>query len=182
MRIEVSDLSRILELHPALACLAMWGGLAATVAIAWLLPAGAGGAVFALGLTVFVLAWPYLVALHLEELFGEFAEVQRWLVTLCYLAALVLLPSALAVIELFSGLGWSLVFLIAWGLGCAAALYLLWVANQALVFVEERRWVAPEQLVPSYLMMCVLPATIAYLQYRLRTALVEAREDEWVPM
>jgi hypothetical protein len=60
-----------------------------------------------------------------------------------------------------------------------AAGYLLWAANQALVFIEERRWVAPEQLVPSFLMMFVLPVTIPYLQYRLRKALVEAREDEW---
>jgi hypothetical protein len=57
--------------------------------------------------------------------------------------------------------------------------YLLWTATQALVFIEERRWVAPEQRVPTFLMMFVLPATIPYLQYRLRTALAEAREDEW---
>jgi hypothetical protein len=48
------------------------------------------------------------------------------------------------------------------------------------VFVEERRWVAPEQRVPTFLMMFVLPATVAYLQHRLRRALAEAREDEWI--
>ena len=86
---------------------------------------------------------------------------------------------ALAIIELFTGLGWSLVFLLAWGAGCVAGGYLLWIANQALVFVEERRWVAPEQLVPSFLMMFALPVTIPYMQYRLRRAVMEAREDEW---
>jgi hypothetical protein len=149
VRAGPEDLSRLLELHPVLACLAMLGGLAATIALAWLLPAGAGGAVFALGLVVFMLSWPYLLALHLEDTFGDFTEVKRWLVTACYVAALVLLPLALMIIELFSGWGWSLLFLIAWGGGCAAAGYLLWAANQALVFIEERRWVAPEQLVPS---------------------------------
>ena len=89
------------------------------------------------------------------------------------------LPVALAIIELFTGLGWSFIFLVAWGAGCVAAGYLLWAANQALVFVEERRWVAPEQLVPSFLMMFVLPVTIPYMQFRLRRAVVEAREDEW---
>ncbi len=179
VHVGTGELTRILELHPALVTLAMLGGLGATIALAWILPAGAGGAVFALGLVVFVLGWPFLVALHLEEIFGGFTEVNRWLVTASYLAALVLLPLALAVIELFSGLGWSLIFLIAWAAGCVAAGYLLWAANQALVFIEERRWVAPEQLVPSFLMMFVLPVTIPYLQHRLRKALSEAREDEW---
>jgi hypothetical protein len=179
LQIRTDELARILELHPALVTLAMLGGLGVTIALAWILPAGAGGAVFALGLVVFVLGWPYLLALYLEETFGEITEVKRWLVSACYLAALVLLPLALALIELFTGLGWSLIFLLAWGAGCVAAGYLLWAANQALVFIEERRWVAPEQLVPSFLMMFVLPVTIPYLQYRLRKALVEAREDEW---
>ncbi len=179
MRARPEDLSRLLELHPVLACLAMLGGLAATIALAWLLPAGAGGAVFALGLVVFMLGWPYLLVLHLEDTFGDFTEVKRWLVTACYVAALVLLPLALMIIELFSGWGWSLLFLVAWGAGCVAAGYLLWAANQALVFIEERRWVAPEQLVPSFLMMFALPVTIPYMQHRLRTALREAREDEW---
>ena len=49
------DLGGILELHPMPVSLAMMGGLAATIALAWALPAGAGGAVFALGLVVFVL-------------------------------------------------------------------------------------------------------------------------------
>lgn len=175
------DLAGMLELHPVPVSLAMVGGLAATIALAWALPAGAGGAVFALGVVVFVLGWPLLTARHLEESFGEITDVNQWLVTASYIGALILLPVALAIIELFTGLGWSLVFLLAWGAGCVAAGYLLWTANQALVFVEERRWVAPEQLVPSFLMMCVLPVTIPYLQYRLRTALREAREDEWAP-
>ena len=179
MHLRTGELARILEFHPVLATLAMLGGLGATIALAWLLPAGAGGAVFALGLVVFMLGWPFLLALHLEDTFGDFTEVKRWLVTASYLAALVLLPLALVVIELFSGWGWSLLFLVAWGAGCVAAGYLLWAANQALVFIEERRWVAPEQLVPSFLMMCVLPVTIPYMQHRLRTALREAREDEW---
>lgn len=179
LQIRSGELTRILEFHPVLATLAMLGGLGVTIALAWILPAGAGGAVFALGVVVFVLGWPFLLALHLEETFGEFTEVNRWLVTASYLAALVLLPFALAIIELFTGLGLSLIFLLAWGAGCLAAGYLLWVANQALVFIEERRWVAPEQLVPSFLMMFVLPATIPYMQHRLRKALVEAREDEW---
>ncbi len=178
LQIRTGELTGILELHPALVTLAMLGGLGGTLALAWILPAGAGGAVFALGLVVFVLGWPFLLALHLEEIFGGFTEVNRWLVTASYLAALVLLPLALAIIELFTGLGWSLLFLLAWAAGCVAAGYLLWAANQALVFIEERRWVAPEQLVPSFLMMFVLPATIPYMQYRLRKALVEAREDE----
>ncbi len=173
------DLAGILELHPVLVSLAMTGGLAATVALAWVLPAGAGGAVFALGLVVFVLGWPFLTARYLEDSFGEITELNQHLLTSSYIAALVLLPVALAIIELFTGLGWALMFLVAWGAGCVAAGYLLWAANQALVFVEERRWVAPEQLVPSFLMMCVLPVTIPYMQYRLRRALVEAREDEW---
>lgn len=180
MRAGPKDLSRVLELHPVLAGLAMLGGLTATILLAWLLPAGAGGAVFALGLVVFMLGWPYVLALHLDEAFGDFVEVKRWLVTVCYLAALVTLPLALMIIELFSGWGWSLLFLLAWGVGCVAAGYLLWVANQALVFIEERRWVAPEQLVPSFLMMCALPVTIPYMQHRLRSALREAREDAWV--
>jgi hypothetical protein len=179
LQIRTGELTGILELHPALVTLAMLGGLGATIALAWILPAGADGAVFALGLVVFVLGWPFLVALHLEETFGEITEVNRWLVTASYLAALVLLPLALVIIELFTGLGWSLLFLLAWAAGCVAAGYLLWAANQALVFIEERRWVAPEQLVPSFLMMFVLPATIPYMQYRLRKALSEAREDEW---
>jgi len=173
------DLAGILELHPALVSLAMVGGLAATVALAWALPAGAGGAVFALGVVVFVLGWPFLTARYLEEDFGEITEVNQLLVTASYIIGLVLLPAALAVIELFTGLGWALIFLLAWGVGCVAAGYLLWTANQALVFVEERRWVAPEQLVPSFLMMCVLPATIPYMQYRLRRAVMEAHEDAW---
>jgi len=173
------DLARILELHPVLMTLAMVGGLAATVTLAWLLPTGAGGAVFALGMVVFMLGWPFLLARHLEESFGEVIEINQSLMTVSYLFALILLPVALAIIELFTGLGWSLVFLLAWGAGCVAAGYLLWTANQALVFLEERRWVAPEQLVPSFLMMCVLPVTIPYMQYRLRKALIEAREDDW---
>ena len=179
LRVRFGELTSILELHPTLVTLAMLGGLGVTIALAWILPAGAGGAVFALGLVVFMLGWPYLLALHLEEIFGGFTEVNRWLVTVSYLAALVLLPLALAVIELFSGLGWSLLFLIAWAAGCVAAGYLPWAASQALVFIEERRWVAPEQLVPSFLMMFVLPVTIPYMQHRLRKALIEAREDEW---
>ena len=54
------------------------------------------------------------------------------------------------------------------------------LAHSAGVAPEERRWVAPEQLVPSFLMMCALPVTVPYMQHRLRTALREAREDEWV--
>ncbi|MDX1425039.1 MAG: hypothetical protein R3322_17965 [Kiloniellales bacterium] len=176
----LGDLTGVVELHPALMALAMLGGLAATVALAWVLPDGAGGPVFVLGLMVFVVGWPFLVALHLEETFGAFTEIRRWLVTACYLAALVLLPLALVVIEVTAGVGWAMLFLLAWGGGCVAAGYLLWAATQALVFVEERRWVAPEQRVPTFLMMFVLPATVAYLQHRLRRALAEAREDEWI--
>ena len=173
------DLAWICELHPAFVTLAMLGGLGLTLALAWVLPDGAGGPVFMLGLVVFAFGWPFVLTLHAEEAFGEFTEVVRWLVTASYLAALLLLPLALVVIELFTGLGWSLLFLIAWGGGCVAVGYLLWAATQALVFIEERRWVAPEQRVPTFLMMFVLPATIPYLQYRLRKALLEAREDEW---
>jgi uncharacterized membrane protein YhdT len=108
LHVRTGEFSRILEFHPVLATLAMLGGLGATIALAWLLPAGAGRAVFALGLVVFMLGWPFLLALHLEDTFGDFTEVKRWLVTACYLAALVLLPLALAVIELFTGWGWSL--------------------------------------------------------------------------
>ena len=173
------DLGGLLELHPLPVSLAMAGGLAVTIALAWLLPAGAGGAVFALGVVVFVLGWPFLMTRHLEESFGEITELNQLLVSVSYIFSLIMLPTALAIIELFSGLGWSLVFLVAWGAGCVAAGYLLWVANQALVIVEERRWIAPEQLVPSFLMMFVLPVTIPYMQHRLRRALSEAREDEW---
>jgi hypothetical protein len=173
------DLAGLLERHPAVVTLAMLGGLALSLALAWILPEGAGGPVFVLGLMVFAAGWAFLLALHLEETFGAFVEVNRLLVTGCYLAALVLLPLALMVIELLTGLGWSLLFLCAWGGGCLALGYLLWTATRALVFIEERRWVAPEQRVPTFLMMFVLPVTIPYLQYRLRTALREAREDEW---
>lgn len=173
------DLAGILERHPALVALAMLGGLALSLAFAWVLPDGAGSPVFVLGLVVFAAGWAFLVALHLEETFGAFVEVNRLLVTACYLAALLLLPLALVVIELLTGLSWSLLFLCAWGGGCVALGYVLWTATRALVFVEERRWIAPEQRVPTFLMMFVLPATIPYLQHRLRTALREAREDEW---
>lgn len=179
MKAGSSDLTGIVELHPVLVSLVMLGGLGVTLALAWILPAGAGGPVFVLGLVVFAIGWPFLVALHLEETFGAATEVNRWLVTACYLAALVLLPVALVIIEIFTGLGWSLVFLLAWGGGCVAVGYLLWAATQALVFIEERRWVAPEQRVPTFLMMFVLPVTIPYLQYRLVRALREAREDAW---
>ena len=121
MPVGAGELAGVVELHPALVALAMLGGLAATVALAWVLPDGAGGPVFVLGLMVFVVGWPFLVALHLEETFGAFTEVRRWLVTACYLAALVLLPLALVVIELTAGVGWSLLFLLAWGGGCVAA-------------------------------------------------------------
>ena len=157
----------------------MLGGLGMTITLAWALPAGAGGAIFALGLVVFVLGWPLLMTFHLEEVFGEFIEVNRSLVTASYLGALVMLPLALAIIELFTGLGWSLLFLLAWGAGCVAAGYLLWMATQALVFVEERRWVAPEVRVHTFLFMFVLPVTIPYMHYRLRKALTEAVEDGW---
>jgi hypothetical protein len=157
----------------------MLGGLALSLALARILPEGAGGPVFMLGLMVFAAGWAFLLALHLDEAFGAFVEVNRLLVTVCYLAALVLLPLALTVIELLTGLGWSLLFLCAWGGGCLALGYLLWTATRALVFIEERRWVAPEQRVITFLLMFVLPATIPYLQHRLRTALREAREDEW---
>ena len=30
-----------------------------------------------------MLGWPYLLALHLEDTFGDFTEVKRWLVTAC---------------------------------------------------------------------------------------------------
>ena len=179
MKAGSSDLTGIVELHPVLVSLVMLGGLGVTLALAWILPAGAGGPVLVLGLVVFAIGWPFLVALHLEETFGAATEVNRWLVTACYLAALVLLPLALVIIEIFTGLGWSLVFLLAWGGGCVAVGYLLWTATQALVFIEERRWVAPEQRVPTFLMMFVLPVTVPYLQYRLVRALREAREDAW---
>ena len=179
MKAGSGDLTGIVELHPVVVSLAMLGGLGATLALAWALPAGAGGPVFVLGLVVFAAGWPFLVTLHLEETFGAATEVNRVLVTACYLVALVLLPTALVIIELFTGLGWSLVFLLAWGGGCLAVGYLLWTATQALVFIEERRWVAPEQRVPTFLLMFVLPATIPYLQHRLRRALREAREDAW---
>ncbi len=179
MKAGMRDVTGIVELHPALVSLAMLGGLGATLALAWALPAGAGGPVFVLGLVVFAAGWPFLVTLHLEETFGAATEINRWLVTASYLAALVLLPVALVIIELFTGLGWSLVFLLAWGGGCVAVGYLLWTATQALTFIEERRWVAPEQRVPTFLLMFVLPATIPYMQHRLRRALREAREDEW---
>lgn len=173
------DLAGLLERHPALVTLAMLGGLALSLALARILPEGAGGPVFMLGLMVFAAGWAFLLALHLDETFGAFVEVNRLLVTVSYLAALVLLPLALTVIELLTGLGWSLLFLCAWGGGCLALGYLLWTATRALVFIEERRWVAPEQRVPTFLLMFVLPATIPYLQHRLRIALREAREDEW---
>ena len=179
MQVEAGHLAKVLAFRPVLATLILWGGFGGAIALAWLLPAGAGGAVFALGLVVFVLGWPCLLALRLEEIFGEVTEVERWHAAACYLAALLLLPVALAVIELFTGLGWSLLFLVAWCAGCAAAGYLLWIANQALVFVEERRWVAPEQLVPSFLTMLALPVTIPYMQHRLLKALEEAREERW---
>jgi len=173
------DLAGFVERHPAWVTLAMTGGLALSLALAWILPDGAGGPVFVLGLMVFAGGWAFLLALHLEEIFGAFVEVNRLVVTASYLAALLLLPLALVVIELLTGLGWSLLFLCAWAGGCLAVGYLLWSAARALVFIEERRWVAPEQRVPTFLMMFVLPATIPYLQQRLRTALREAREDEW---
>ncbi len=173
------DLTGIVERHPALVTLAMTGGLALSLTFAWILPEGAGVPVFVLGLIVFAGGWAFALALHLEEIFGDFVEVSRPLVTASYLAALLLLPLALVVIELLTGLGWSLLFLCAWGGGCLAVGYLLWTAARALVFIEERRWVAPEQRVPTFLMMFVLPATIPYLQHRLCTALREAREDEW---
>jgi hypothetical protein len=57
---------------------------------------------------------------------------------------------------------------------------LLWTATQALAFIEERRFLAPERRAATVPLMVVLPATIPYLQYRLRTVLSEAREDEWI--
>jgi len=125
-------LVRMVEFHPLLALAVVLGGTTLTVALTLVVPAPVQAAILALGLVVFVLTWPLLVSLYLEGVFGEVTGVDRALVTTCYAGALLLIPSALVVIEILSGAAWTLIFLLAWCLGLFAAGYVMWSASRAL--------------------------------------------------
>ena len=169
-------LVRIVELHPILGSAMVLGGTTLTVALALVAPAPAQAAILALGLIVFVLGWPLLVSLYLEGAFGEVTGVDRALVTTCYAGALLLVPSALVVVEVLSGAAWTLIFLLAWCLGLFAAGYVMWVASRALTCAEEGRRLQPDRYLPTFLMWPFLPVTVWFIQSRIRTLLAEAAE------
>jgi hypothetical protein len=168
---------RIVELHPILALAVVLGGITLTVALTLVAPAPAQAGILALGLVVFVLGWPFLVSLYLEGAFGGVTGVDRALVTTCYAGALLLIPSALVVIESLSGAAWTLIFLLAWCLGLFAAGYVMWAASRALISVEEGRRLQPDRYLPTFLMWPFLPVTVWFIQSRIRTLLAEAREN-----
>ncbi len=168
---------RIVELHPILALAVVLGGITLTVALTLVAPAPAQAGILALGLVVFVLGWPFLVSLYLEGAFGGVTGVDRALVTTCYAGALLLVPSALVVVEVLSGAAWTLIFLLAWCLGLVAAGYVMWVASRALTSAEEGRRLQPDRYLPTFLMWPFLPVTVWFIQSRMRTLLAEAREN-----
>ncbi len=168
---------RIVELHPILALAVVLGGITLTVALTLVAPAPAQAGILALGLVVFVLGWPFLVSLYLEGAFGGVTGVDRALVTTCYAGALLLIPSALVVIESLSGAAWTLIFLLAWCLGLFAAGYVMWAASRALISVEEGRRLQPDRYLPTFLMWPFLPVTVWFIQSRIRTLLAEAHEN-----
>ncbi len=168
---------RIVELHPILALAVVLGGITLTVALTLVAPAPAQAGILALGLVVFVLGWPFLVSLYLEGAFGGVTGVDRALVTTCYAGALLLIPSALVVVESLSGAAWTLIFLLAWCLGLFAAGYVMWAASRALISVEEGRRLQPDRYLPTFLMWPFLPVTVWFIQSRIRTLLAEAREN-----
>jgi hypothetical protein len=168
---------RIVELHPILALAVVLGGITLTVALTLVAPAPAQAGILALGLVVFVLGWPFLVSLYLEGAFGGVTGVDRPLVTTCYAGALLLVPSALVVVESLSGAAWTLIFLLAWCLGLFAAGYVMWAASRALISVEEGRRLQPDRYLPTFLMWPFLPVTVWFIQSRIRTLLAEAREN-----
>ena len=168
---------RIVELHPILALAVVLGGTTLTVALTLVAPAPAQAGILALGLVVFVLGWPFLVSLYLEGAFGDVTGVDRALVTTCYAGALLLIPSALVVVESLSGAAWTLIFLLAWCLGLFAAGYVMWAASRALTTAEEGRRLQPDRYLPTFLMWPFLPVTVWFIQSRIRTLLAEAREN-----
>jgi hypothetical protein len=168
---------RIVELHPILALAVVLCGITLTVALTLVAPAPAQAGILALGLVVFVLGWPFLVSLYLEGAFGGVTGVDRALVTTCYAGALLLIPSALVVIESLSGAAWTLIFLLAWCLGLFAAGYVMWAASRALISVEEGRRLQPDRYLPTFLMWPFLPVTVWFIQSRIRTLLAEACEN-----
>jgi len=168
---------RIVELHPILALAVVLGGITLTVALTLVAPAPAQAGILALGLVVFVLGWPFLVSLYLEGAFGGVTGVDRALVTTCYAGALLLIPSALVVVESLSGAAWTLIFLLAWCIGLFAAGYVMWAASRALISVEEGRRLQPDRYLPTFLMWPFLPVTVWFIQSRIRTLLAEAREN-----
>jgi hypothetical protein len=169
-------LVRMVELHPILALAAVLGGTMLTVALALVAPAPTQAAILALGFVVFVLGWPFLVSLYLEGAFGDLTGVDRALVTTCYAGALLLIPSALVVIEVLSSVAWTLIFLLAWCLGLIAAGYVMWAASRALTCAEEGRRLQPDRYLPTFLMWPFLPVTVWFIQSRIRTLLAEAAE------
>ncbi len=175
---------RIVELHPILALAVVLGGITLTVALTLVAPAPAQAGILALGLVVFVLGWPFLVSLYLEGAFGGVTGVDRALVTTCYAGALLLIPTALVVVEILSGAAWTLIFLLAWCLGLLAAGYVMWSASRALTFAEEGRRLLPDRYVQTFLMWPFLPVTVWFIQSRVRKLLAEtaeaAAEDEGV--
>lgn len=166
----------VTEMRPVLAWLLMACVLVGAVGLAEVLPAPAGAAVLVLVVLAVALGWALLLALYLRRAFAEAGFVHRRLLKAAYAGALLLLPTALVIVETASGLGWSLVFLLAWGAGCAAAGFIVWSAAKALVFAEEARVVPTEHCLTTFLMCLGLPVTVAYLQYRVRAVLAEARE------
>ena len=168
---------RIVELHPILALAVVLGGITLTVALTLVAPTPAQAGILALGLVVFVLGWPFLVSLYLEGAFGGVTGVDRALVTTCYAGALLLIPSALVVVESLSGAAWTLIFLLAWCIGLFAAGYVMWAASRALISVEEGRRLQPDRYLPTFLMWPFLPVTVWFIQSRIRTLLAEAHEN-----
>jgi hypothetical protein len=175
---------RIVELHPLAALAVVLGGTTLTIALTLVAPAPAQAGIMAFGLIVFVLGWPLLVSLYLEGAFGEVTGVDRALVTTCYAGALLLIPTALVVVEILSGAAWTLIFLLAWCLGLLAAGYVMWSASRALTFAEEGRRLLPDRYVQTFLMWPFLPVTVWFIQSRIRKLLAEtaeaAAEDEGV--
>ncbi len=167
---------RIVELHPILALAVVLGGITLTVALTLVAPAPAQAGILALGLVVFVLGWPFLVSLYLEGAFGGVTGVDRALVTTCYAGALLLIPSALVVVESLSGAAWTLIFLLAWCLGLLAAGYVMWAASRALTTAEEGRRLQPDRYLPTFLMWQFLPVSVWFIQSRIRILLADAAE------
>ncbi len=166
----------VTEMPPVPAWLLMAVLLVGAAALALALPSPAGAAVLILALLAICLGWAVLLALYFSRAFMEARFVHRRLLKIAYPTALLLLPASLVIVDTGSGLGWSLLFLLAWGLGCGAAGFVLWSAAKALVFAEEAREVPAEHCLLTFLMCLALPVSVAYLQYRVRAVLAEARE------